>query len=48
MVALKYVVKINGFSHLNLTKLDVLSDLKEIKVGGGGLGCVGGVGGGMD
>ncbi len=25
--------RINGFTHLNLTKLDVLSDLPEIKVG---------------
>eukprot|EP00878_Enallax_costatus_P011072 GHUV01011564.1.p1 GENE.GHUV01011564.1~~GHUV01011564.1.p1 ORF type:complete len:404 (+),score=52.91 GHUV01011564.1:45-1256(+) len=33
IVALKYVCKINGFTHLNLTKLDVLSDLEEIKVG---------------
>ncbi len=24
--------RINGFTHLNLTKLDVLSDLEEIKV----------------
>jgi adenylosuccinate synthase len=24
---------VNGFTHLNLTKLDVLSDLSEIKVG---------------
>jgi len=36
MVALKFAVKVNGFTHLNLTKLDVLSDLKEIKVGGVG------------
>eukprot|EP00775_Hariotina_reticulata_P007558 gene7558-7766_t len=35
IVALKYVCKINGFTHLNLTKLDVLSDLPEIKVGVG-------------
>lgn len=33
MVALKYAVRINGFSHLNLTKLDVLSDLDEIPIG---------------
>lgn len=35
VVALKYVIKINGFTHINLTKLDVLSDLPEIKVGTG-------------
>ncbi|KAL7589000.1 hypothetical protein Lser_V15G38597 [Lactuca serriola] len=33
VVALKYVCQINGFSSLNLTKLDVLSDLSEIKLG---------------
>ncbi|KAK9048822.1 hypothetical protein SSX86_032210 [Deinandra increscens subsp. villosa] len=33
IVALKYVCQINGFSGLNLTKLDVLSDLDEIKLG---------------
>ncbi|KVI12063.1 Adenylosuccinate synthase, active site-containing protein [Cynara cardunculus var. scolymus] len=33
IVALKYVCQINGFSALNLTKLDVLSDLREIKLG---------------
>ena len=33
IVALKYCCQINGFSSLNLTKLDVLSDLPEIKVG---------------
>ncbi|XP_028761531.1 adenylosuccinate synthetase 2, chloroplastic [Neltuma alba] len=33
MVALKYSCQINGFSSLNLTKLDVLSDLAEIKLG---------------
>ncbi|XP_076938175.1 adenylosuccinate synthetase 2, chloroplastic-like [Bidens hawaiensis] len=33
IVALKYVCQINGFSSLNLTKLDVLSDLDEIKLG---------------
>eukprot|EP00877_Chromochloris_zofingiensis_P010992 jgi/Chrzof1/6146/Cz17g13050.t1 len=33
MVALRYVNKINGLTHLNLTKLDVLSDLAEIKIG---------------
>eukprot|EP00882_Tetradesmus_deserticola_P016386 GHRQ01017498.1.p1 GENE.GHRQ01017498.1~~GHRQ01017498.1.p1 ORF type:complete len:359 (+),score=142.23 GHRQ01017498.1:116-1192(+) len=35
VVALRYVCKINGFTHLNLTKLDVLSDLPEIQVGVG-------------
>lgn len=33
MVALRYVARINGLTHLNITKLDVLSDLDEIKVG---------------
>ena len=33
MVALRYAVRINGFTHLNLTKLDVLSDLDEIPIG---------------
>lgn len=33
VVALKYCCQINGFSSLNLTKLDVLSDLPEIKLG---------------
>lgn len=33
MVALRYAVRINGLSHLNLTKLDVLSDLEEIPIG---------------
>lgn len=33
MVALRYVVRINGVTHLNLTKLDVLSDLEEIPIG---------------
>lgn len=33
IVALKYCCLINGFSSLNLTKLDVLSDLPEIKLG---------------
>ncbi|KAJ4822105.1 hypothetical protein Tsubulata_002824 [Turnera subulata] len=33
IVALKYVCQINGFSSLNLTKLDVLSDLSEIQLG---------------
>ncbi|KAF0912830.1 hypothetical protein E2562_019419 [Oryza meyeriana var. granulata] len=33
IVALKYCCEINGFSSLNLTKLDVLSGLSEIKLG---------------
>lgn len=33
IVALKYCCQINGFSALNLTKLDVLSELPEIKLG---------------
>ena len=33
IVALKYCSQINGFSSLNLTKLDVLSDLPEIQLG---------------
>lgn len=33
IVALRYVAKINGLTHLNMTKLDVLSNLDEIKVG---------------
>ncbi|KAM3294684.1 hypothetical protein ACQJBY_037520 [Aegilops geniculata] len=33
IVALKYCCQINGFSSLNLTKLDVLTGLKEIKLG---------------
>ncbi|KAK1397513.1 Adenylosuccinate synthetase, chloroplastic [Heracleum sosnowskyi] len=33
IVALKYCCQINGFSSLNLTKLDVLSDLSEIELG---------------
>jgi len=33
IVALKYSCQINGFSSLNLTKLDVLSDLEEIQLG---------------
>lgn len=33
VVALKYVCQINGFSSLNLTKLDVLSDLPEVQLG---------------
>jgi adenylosuccinate synthase len=32
IVALKYVCRINGFAFLNLTKLDVLSTLEEIKI----------------
>ncbi|XP_043689123.1 adenylosuccinate synthetase 2, chloroplastic-like [Telopea speciosissima] len=35
VVALKYCCRINGFSSLNLTKLDVLTDVKEIKLGVG-------------
>lgn len=31
--------RINGLTHLNLTKLDVLSDLEEIKVGRGARGA---------
>ena len=30
--ALRYVIRINGLTHINMTKLDVLSDLDEIKV----------------
>ncbi|KAF7804097.1 adenylosuccinate synthetase 2, chloroplastic [Senna tora] len=33
IVALRYCCQINGFSSLNLTKLDVLSDLAEIQLG---------------
>ncbi|KAK7396265.1 hypothetical protein VNO78_17143 [Psophocarpus tetragonolobus] len=33
IVALKYSCQINGFSALNLTKLDVLSDMDEIQLG---------------
>lgn len=33
--ALRYVTRINGFTDLNLTKLDVLSDLDVIKLGVG-------------
>lgn len=33
LVALRYVARINGLTHLNMTKLDVLSNLDEIKVG---------------
>jgi len=32
VVALSYACRINGISYLNITKLDVLSDLDEIKV----------------
>ena len=32
VVALKYCCKINDFTYLNLTKLDVLSTLPEIKI----------------
>ena len=35
IVALKYSCQINGFSSLNLTKIDVLSDLSEIWLGVG-------------
>lgn len=35
IIALKYVIRINGFTHLNITKLDVLSQLPDIKVGVG-------------
>jgi len=30
---MRYSCKINGFTHLNLTKLDVLTGLKEVKLG---------------
>ncbi|KAG8371920.1 hypothetical protein BUALT_Bualt12G0013000 [Buddleja alternifolia] len=33
IVALKYCCQINGFTSLNLTKLDILSDLPEIQLG---------------
>ncbi|GMH37377.1 hypothetical protein BSKO_05250 [Bryopsis sp. KO-2023] len=33
MVALKYSSRINGLTHINLTKLDVLDSLDEIKIG---------------
>lgn len=33
IVALRYCCQINGFASLNLTKLDVLSDLSEIQLG---------------
>lgn len=35
LVALNYAIMINGLTHLNLTKLDVLSGLDEIRVGVG-------------
>lgn len=31
--ALRYATRINGFTHYNITKLDVLDGLAEIKVG---------------
>ncbi|PNH01146.1 Adenylosuccinate synthetase, chloroplastic [Tetrabaena socialis] len=31
----RYAVKINGLTHLNITKLDVLSELDDIKIGVG-------------
>jgi hypothetical protein len=31
--ALRYVCRINGLTHVNITKLDVLDKLPEIKVG---------------
>ncbi|KAF7804119.1 adenylosuccinate synthetase 2, chloroplastic [Senna tora] len=33
IVALRYCCQINGFSSLNFTKLDILSDLAEIQIG---------------
>eukprot|EP01026_Neomeris_dumetosa_P051334 TRINITY_DN4515_c0_g1_i2.p1 TRINITY_DN4515_c0_g1~~TRINITY_DN4515_c0_g1_i2.p1 ORF type:complete len:552 (-),score=74.04 TRINITY_DN4515_c0_g1_i2:247-1848(-) len=33
IVALRYVNRINGFTHFNITKLDVLSGLEELKIG---------------
>jgi adenylosuccinate synthase len=33
MVALNYANQINGFTHLNITKLDVLSEMDELKIG---------------
>jgi len=33
VVALNYATTINGFTHINLTKLDVLSGLDELKIG---------------
>ena len=32
MVALNYANKINGFTHLNITKLDALSEMEELKI----------------
>merc|ERR1711879_1069808 len=32
IVALRYACMVNGFSFLNITKLDVLSELEEIKI----------------
>lgn len=33
LVILKYSSTLNGYTHLNLTKLDVLDDFDEIKIG---------------
>eukprot|EP01025_Chloroclados_australasicus_P067844 TRINITY_DN9410_c0_g1_i2.p1 TRINITY_DN9410_c0_g1~~TRINITY_DN9410_c0_g1_i2.p1 ORF type:complete len:446 (+),score=53.75 TRINITY_DN9410_c0_g1_i2:82-1419(+) len=33
IVALRYVNRINGFTHFNITKLDVMSGLDELKIG---------------
>ena len=33
VVALNYASTINGFTHMNLTKLDVLSGIPELKIG---------------
>ena len=35
MVALNYASTINGFTHINLTKLDVLSGLETLRIGVG-------------
>eukprot|EP01025_Chloroclados_australasicus_P011144 TRINITY_DN14823_c0_g1_i3.p1 TRINITY_DN14823_c0_g1~~TRINITY_DN14823_c0_g1_i3.p1 ORF type:complete len:272 (+),score=48.05 TRINITY_DN14823_c0_g1_i3:68-817(+) len=32
MVALRYATRLNGLTHINLTKLDVLSDLDEVPI----------------
>jgi adenylosuccinate synthase len=42
--ALRYVCRINGLTHINITKLDVLDKLSEIKVGtpGVSLSCASG------
>lgn len=32
-MALRYACAVNGFTYLNITKLDVLSEMGEIKVG---------------